>query len=295
MTIKTKGLLTVLLAYVFAIIFGFISLAYTSSLSQMLQILIADVVATIIIYAFSYGFKNSSFYDPYWSVIPPIITFYWIAMNDYIINTPTILLMVAVLFWSLRLTSNWMKTWDGLHHEDWRYIDMRNNLGNAFEIIGNIAGIHFFPTFIVFFCCMPMAQDFSTPYNWTIFVGFGLCIIGVLFEIISDRQLHTFRKKYPSGTGVIETGIWSYSRHPNYYGEILFWWGIFVFGNAFSGLNYLLFAPIAMTAMFMFASIPWIEIKILRTRPQYKDYQKRVHILFPEITILRRLIKGRNG
>ena len=79
MTIKTKGLLTVLLAYVFAIIFGFISLAYTSSLSQMLQILIADVVATIIIYAFSYGFKNSSFYDPYWSVIPPIITFYWIA------------------------------------------------------------------------------------------------------------------------------------------------------------------------------------------------------------------------
>ena len=205
--------------------------------------------------------------DRYWSVIPPFIAFFWLAKNNYIINTPSILLTIAVLFWSLRLTYNWMKTWEGLHHEDWRYIDMRNNLGSAFEIVGNLGGIHFFPTFIVFFCCMPMAQNFLQPYNWTIYLGFGLCIIGVLLEIISDKQLHTFRKKHPSGTAIIETGLWNFSRHPNYYGEIMFWWGIFVFGYSFSGLNYLLLAPIAMTAMFWYASIPWIEIKILRTRP----------------------------
>ncbi len=292
MTIKTKGLLTVLTAYVIAVILGFISLKFSSNLSSMMQILIADIIATFVIYSFSVYFKNSSFYDPYWSVIPPFIAFFWLAKSNYVINTPSILLMTAVLFWSLRLTYNWMKTWDGLHHEDWRYIDMRNNLGNSFEIIGNLGGIHFFPTFIVFFCCMPMAQNFSQSYNWTIFLGFGLCIIGVLLEIISDKQLHAFRKIYPSGTGIIETGLWNYSRHPNYYGEIMFWWGIFVFGYSFTGLNYLLLAPIAMTAMFWYASIPWIEIKILRTRPQYEDYQKRVHILFPEITILKRLFKG---
>ena len=105
---------------------------------------------------------------------------------------------------------------------------------NSFEILGNLGGIHFFPTFIVFFCCMPMAQNFSQSYNWTIFLGFGLCIIGVLLEIISDKQLHAFRKIHPSGTGIIETGLWNYSRHPNYYGEIMFWWGIFVFGFSFS-------------------------------------------------------------
>jgi len=292
MTIKTKGLLTVLAAYVIAVILGFISLKFSYNLSSMMQILIADIVATFVIYSFSVYYKNSSFYDPYWSVIPPFIAFFWLAKSNYVINTPSILLMTAVLFWSLRLTSNWMKTWDGLHHEDWRYIDMRNNLGNSFEIIGNLGGIHFFPTFIVFFCCMPMAQNFSQTYDWTIFLGFGLCIIGVLLEIISDKQLHAFRKIYPSGTGIIETGLWNYSRHPNYYGEIMFWWGIFVFGYSFTGLNYLLLAPIAMTAMFWYASIPWIEIKILRTRPQYEDYQKRVHILFPEITILKRLFKG---
>ena len=292
MKVKTKGLLTVLFAYSCAIILGFISLSFSMTLSNMLQILIADIVATFTIYFFSVWYKNSSFYDPYWSVIPPIIAFYWIAINDYIINPPTILLMIAVIFWSLRLTYNWMKTWDGLHHEDWRYIDMRRNLGNFFEIIGNLGGIHFFPTFIVFFCCMPMGQNFQNDYDWTIFLGFGLCIIGVLYEIISDKQLHNFRKIHPSGTGIIETGLWNYSRHPNYYGEIIFWWGIFFFGFAFSGINYLILAPISMTAMFWFASIPWIENKILRTRPQYKNYQKRVHILFPEITILKRYING---
>lgn len=289
MTKKTRGLLTVLLAYIIAIFIGFISILFTNNLSNMLQILIADILATFVIYSFSVAYKNSSFYDPYWSVIPPVIAFYWVVINNYLVNIPSLLLMIAVLFWSLRLTYNWMKTWDGLHHEDWRYIDMRNNLGNNFQLIGNLGGIHFFPTFIVFFCCMPMAQNFSNSYNWTIFLGFGLCIIGVLLEIISDKQLHTFREKHPSGTGIIETGLWKFSRHPNYYGEIMFWWGIFVFGSSFTGLNYLILAPISMTLMFWFASIPWIEIKILRTRPQYKDYQKRVHILFPEITIFKRL------
>ena len=129
------------------------------------------------------------------------------------------------------------------------------------------------------------------PYtSMQAYAGFFICILGVLYEIISDAQLHRFRKENPHKKGIIETGLWNYSRHPNYYGEILFWWGVFLLGNAFTDMTYLILAPIAMTLMFWYASIPWIEIKILRTRPAYKDYQKRVHILFPEITILKRLI-----
>ena len=129
MTIKTKGLLTVLSAYIIALFLGFVSLKFSSHHTSMFQILIADVIATFVIYSFSVFYKNSSFYDPYWSVIPPFIAFFWLAENNYIINIPSLLLMISVLFWSLRLTYNWMKTWEGLHHEDWRYIDMRNNLG----------------------------------------------------------------------------------------------------------------------------------------------------------------------
>ena len=294
MTKKTKGLLTVLFAYTLAIFLGAYSISFVTHLGGMWQILVADVVATFVIYGFSVAYKNSSFYDPYWSVIPPFILLFWIWKYDLMLNGVVSLLMFAMLFWSIRLTSNWMKTWEGLHHEDWRYIDMRENLGRSFELLGNLGGIHFFPTFIVFFCCMPMAatvsmQNVNPEITMQAYAGFFVCIIGILYEIISDRQLHRFREQNPNQSGVIETGLWNYSRHPNYYGEILFWWGIFLFGNAYSGMNYLILAPISMTLMFWYASIPWIEIKILRTRPQYKEYQKRVHILFPEITILKRL------
>ena len=296
MTVKTKGLLTVLFAYTLGIGLGILSILYTQQLGNMWQIFIADVVATFVIYSFSVAYKNSSFYDPYWSVIPPFILLFWIWEQNFILSGTASLLVYAMLFWSIRLTTNWIKTWEGLHHEDWRYIDMRNNLGSSFEIIGNLGGIHFFPTLIVFFCCMPMEatllmQESMPETSLQAYAGFFLCIIGVLYEIISDAQLHRFREANPHQKGIIETGLWNYSRHPNYYGEILFWWGIFLFGNAYTGMTYLILAPIGMTIMFWYASIPWIEIKILRTRPAYKDYQKRVHILFPEITILERLLK----
>ena len=84
MTTKTKGLLTVLTAYVIALLLGFVSLKFSSHYSSILQILIADVIATFVIYSFSVYYKNSSFYDPYWSVIPPFIAFFWLAKNNYI-------------------------------------------------------------------------------------------------------------------------------------------------------------------------------------------------------------------
>ena len=136
---------------------------------------------------------------------------------------------------------------------------------------------------------MTIQQCFNSNNTPLMFLGFTVCIIGVLYEIISDKQLYDFRMKHPTEKKVIETGLWNYSRHPNYYGEILFWWGLFLMGFESAGMTYLFLAPITMTILFIGASIPWIEIKILRTRPEYKEYQKRVHILFPEITILRRL------
>ena len=295
MTTKTKGLLTVLFAYIMAIGLGYFSISYTLHLGDMFQVFIADIIATFVIYGFSVAYKNSSFYDPYWSVIPPFILLFWVWKQDFVLSETSSLLIYAMLFWSIRLTTNWIKTWEGLHHEDWRYLDMRKKFDRSFDLLGHFGGIHFFPTLIVFFCCMPMGatlslQEAIPDTSMQAYAGFFICIIGVLYEIISDAQLHRFRKENPHQKGIIKTGLWNYSRHPNYYGEILFWWGIFLFGNAYTGMTYLILAPIAMTLMFWYASIPWIEIKILRTRPAYKDYQKRVHILFPEITILKRLI-----
>ena len=278
---KIKSLFIVLLAYFIAISSG-CAVILSQDINPLYEILIADIIATVVIYLFSYYFKNSSIYDPYWSVIPPFILLYWIMISEYNLFT-SMLLLFSVLFWSIRLTFNWVRSWPGMHHEDWRYVDMRKASGKYFEI-SNFLGIHLFPTLIVFICCIPFKYAIVSPFNTFVALGFLICLIGVLYEIISDQQLYNFKLK---NSGIIETGLWKYSRHPNYYGEILFWFGLFFYGCNYNNVFYLLINPLLMLLMFIYVSIPWIETKILRTRPNYSEYQNRVSVLFPEISFLK--------
>lgn len=174
-----------------------------------------------------------------------------------------------------------------MHHEDWRYIDMRKSSGKYFQF-SNFFGIHLFPTLIVFACCIPMYDALNKQIDVFTYFGFSLCFIGVLYEIISDQQLYNFKK---NNTGIINSGLWKYSRHPNYYGEILFWWGIYFYGVSNGTVFNWIFAPIAMTIMFLYVSIPWIENKIIKTRPKYLEYKNKVSVLSPEFAYIRSLFK----
>ena len=285
---KNKSLLVVLLCYIIAIASSIIFIYYYKGDNLIFALLYADIMATIIIYLASYIFKNSSIYDPYWSVIPPLLLLFWIFKIDDLNKINAFLLTFSVLFWATRLTYNWVRSWQGLSHEDWRYIDLKHKTGKYYQLV-NFSGIHLFPTIIVFVCCIPFKMILSSSTNYNIFAGFIICFIGVMYEIISDQQLHNFRKDNPKS--IINTGLWKYSRHPNYYGEILFWWGLFVYGFNSNNWLTLIFWPTSMTLMFLFISIPWIEKKILLTRPAYRDYQKKVNILLPEITVIKNIFK----
>ena len=285
---KNKSLLVVLLCYIIAIASSIIFIYYYKGDNLIFALLYADIIATIIIYLASYIFKNSSIYDPYWSVIPPLLLLFWIFKIDDLNKINAFLLTFSVLFWATRLTYNWVRSWQGLSHEDWRYIDLKHKTGQYYQLV-NFSGIHLFPTIIVFVCCIPFKMILSSSTNYNIFAGFIICFIGVMYEIISDQQLHNFRKDNPKS--IINTGLWKYSRHPNYYGEILFWWGLFVYGFNSNNWLTLIFWPTSMTLMFLFISIPWIEKKILLTRPAYRDYQKKVNILLPEITVIKNIFK----
>ena len=282
---KNKSLSIVLFAYSLCFI-TFVFVLKKINYGIFYDILIVDVIATVIIYFFSFYFKNSSIYDPYWSVIPPIILFYFIYIVNEI-NFQAYLLLFSVFFWGLRLTFNWMRSWPGMHHEDWRYIDMRKSSGKYFQF-SNFFGIHLFPTLIVFACCIPMYDALNKQIDFFTYFGFSLCFIGVLYEIISDQQLYNFKK---NNTGIINSGLWKYSRHPNYYGEILFWWGIYFYGVSNGTAFNWIFAPIAMTIMFLYVSIPWIENKIIKTRPKYLEYKNKVSVLCPEFSYIRSLFK----
>ena len=282
---KNKDLFKILIIYIIAILCGCLFINIFKNIDLTFRILYADIIITVIIYLFSYLYNNSSIYDPYWSIIPPFILLSWIIYLPDIEFISSLVIMISVLFWSVRLTLNWVRGWSGFTQEDWRYKDMRNYSPRFFQL-SNFFGIHLFPTLIVFICCLPMKYAIEKKYDSISFIfGFFICLIGVIYELISDYQLHQFKKK--NNTGIIESGLWKYSRHPNYYGEILFWWGIFYYGLTLDNYYMLVFAPICMSMMFLFISIPWIENKIIKTRPQYKKYQKKTNMLFPEVAMFR--------
>ena len=245
-----------------------------------LHILIWHVSATLIIFLFSNVHKNSSIYDPFWHVAPIPIVFY-IAKQSSLPTLELNLVLGAFLFWALRLTYNWYLNWNNLDHEDFRYIDLKNK--NKFmAFINDLFGIHLIPTIIVNVSLYPIYVALTAEsLNELVYVGFILIIIAVVIQYISDDQMRKFRKDESNLGKTMKYGLWKYSRHPNYLGEVSFWFGIYVFALA-SGLTtiWLLACPIVMLALFVFISCPMMDNRSLKRRSDYKEYMDKTPQLF---------------
>ena len=112
----------VVLSYLLALAGAWVSIQFFSDSELWIKIAIGDLVGTVIIFFSSLIFRNSSMYDPYWSVAPIIILIYLIVINGFPAQyLRTIMISIIVLWWGIRLTANWLRTWPGLKHEDWRY------------------------------------------------------------------------------------------------------------------------------------------------------------------------------
>ena len=245
-----------------------------------LYILIWHVSATLIIFLFSNIHKNSSIYDPFWHVAPIPIVFY-IAKQSSLPTLELNLVLAAFLFWALRLTYNWYLNWNNLDHEDFRYIDLKNN-NKYMAFINDLFGIHLIPTIIVNVSLYPIYVALTAEsLNELVYVGFILIIIAVVIQYISDDQMRKFRKDESNLGKTMKYGLWKYSRHPNYLGEVSFWFGIYVFALA-SGLTtiWLLACPIVMLALFVFISCPMMDNRSLKRRSDYKEYMDKTPQLF---------------
>lgn len=247
----------------------------------------ADVAATFVIFAFSVAFRNSSFYDPYWSVVPPVLVIYWIAAAAPGVPAARQGVAAALVFaWGVRLTWNWARGWAGLHHEDWRYVDLQEKTGRWYWLV-SFSGIHMMPTLWVFGGCLAL---YPTLAVGTHAVG-PLDLLAVLvtgsavwIEFQADQELRRFRSdpaRRPED--VLDTGVWSWSRHPNYLGEMGFWWGLWLFGLAADpAWAWTVVGPLAITLMFRFASLPMIETRMLERRPErFAAYQQRTPMVLP--------------
>jgi steroid 5-alpha reductase family enzyme len=186
-----------------------------------------------------------------------------------------------VFAWGIRLTSNWARGWGGLHQEDWRYVDL---YAKAPKWLISLTGIHVFPTIQVYLGCLALVPALARGG-----AGFGaldsiaLIVTGgaILIETLADVQLHRFAATAKRGD-ILDRGLWAWSRHPNYFGELSFWWGLYLFGLAANpGYWWTIGGPLAMTLMFHFASIPMLDRRHLERRPGYGEHMRRVNAVVP--------------
>ena len=265
------------IAYVIATAVGV--LVYRAlNLDWWLSLLIADVIATVVVFVFSMIFSNASVYDPYWSVQPPVILGALAIGRE--ITVFGILILVVVSFWGVRLTANWAYTFGSLKHQDWRYTMLKEKTGAFYPII-NLMGIHMFPTLVVYACVLPAATALINGLDVTIGSVIFLCLsLGAsTMQGIADIQMHKFRKNRTAP--FIRNGLWKYSRHPNYLGEILMWWGVaLAVICAEPGVWYLGAGALINTIMFLVVSIPMADKRQSR-KEGFAEYKKATRMLLP--------------
>jgi steroid 5-alpha reductase family enzyme len=249
--------------------------------NMVFSLLFADMAATVLIFAFGALFSNASVYDPYWSFAPIVILLSFVIGTDVVLTAEKLLLLIAVLIWGVRLTANWAYTFRGTGFVDWRYRMLRRNTGALYPLV-NFLGIHMFPTLVVFFAILPavyVIENDEAPKSALYIIFFVTAILSVVLQGVSDCQMHKYRKNRKEP--FIRVGLWRYSRHPNYLGEILMWWSVGFYSIAVIGFEwYSLIGAVINTVLFLAVSIPMADSRQAK-KEGFEEYKRQTRMLLP--------------
>ena len=274
---RSTSFIIVTAIYILAAAIGF-GVYFAIPCAVWLKLLVADCVATIVTFIFSLVFRNASVYDPYWSIQPIVITLGFLCADNFSLSG--ILLTLAICLWGVRLTANWAYTFHGLSHQDWRYTMLKEKTGALYPFV-NFFGIHLVPTLVVYACTLPavyVIQASPTFSAWSL-IGLSISVFAVILQGVADIQMHKYRKNRT--TPFIRTGLWKYSRHPNYLGEICMWWGVASYALGVLGFQwYLVVGAFANTLLFLCISIPLADGRQSK-KDGFAEYKRQTRMLLP--------------
>ena len=194
-------------------------------------------------------------------------------------------LVIMVVVWALRLAV-FLLVRDRNQPEDRRYRMMRKryspNFGfKSFYLIFMSQAVLAWLLSSIFAIVLQTAADSQMQWGIYHYAGVALWTFGLCFEGLADRQLYAFNRQVIKQSHTLSTGLWRYSRHPNYFGECCVWWAWFIFAIP-SGDAAVLLAPLLMTVMLArVTGINLVELDIVTRRPDYASYQKSTSILIP--------------
>lgn len=246
---------------------------YTIALFAILAVAVASWVVSV--------FKNDvSFIDSLWSLFFLIAAVVF-ANETLPLGPRGMLVVVLVTIWSLRLSiyitaRNWGEP------EDYRYQETRENNepGFTFTSLFIVFGLQGALAWIVALSLLPAIGN-DAPLGALDIAALLLFIVGFTFEAGGDYQLSKFKSRDDSKGKVLDTGLWRYTRHPNYFGDFCIWWAFYLFALA-AGAWWTIISPILMSILLLKVSgVAMLEKTISDRRPKYAEYVRRTNAFFP--------------
>ena len=252
-------------------------------LTLFIQAVIIIFVLVTSIWILSVIIKDASIVDLFWGLGFVVVnTFYFISSGDH--YTRKILLLILVSVWGLRLFSylSWRNIGKG---EDYRYQGFRQKYGPERYWWVSYFQVFLLQGALIMLVSLPLLgtnyQTSSYELYWLDYLGILLFIIGFIFEAGGDYQLSRFKNNPQNKGKVLNTGLWKYTRHPNYFGDTVIWWSFGIFSIA-AGSYYLFIGSIIMTLIIIKVSgVTMLEKNLRKTKPQYREYIRKTSSFFP--------------
>ena len=208
-----------------------------------------------------------------------IVSFYF-GYKAQGISVRSILTTALVTIWGLRLFGHIYLRNKG-KGEDYRYKKWRKEWKHF--RLRSFFQVYLLQGFLLYIIALPVLVINMNPVSGlTLFDGVGLLIwiFGFSFEALADYQLKKFIQN-PETSGIMQEGLWGWSRHPNYFGEVVQWLGIFLISLSVSQTFFLILSPITITVLILKVSgVPLVE-KRMAKKPGFEDYKRRVNKFFP--------------
>ncbi len=246
----------------------------------MLNLAVIAVVAAVA-WLISLPLRDASIMDVFWGLAFVVAAWTGLIVTGGV-GFRSWLLASLTTIWGLRLAGYlaWRK-WG--QPEDHRYAALRRQYGERFWLVSLVV-VFSLQAVILWVVALPLAAGTlgRSELNWLDGVGMMLWLIGLTFESVGDFQLASFKTNPSSRGQVCDRGLWHYTRHPNYFGDFLVWWGIYLIAVAGGSAWWIIFSPLLMSLLLLrISGVGLLEKSLVQRTTGYRDYISRTSAFFP--------------
>lgn len=248
------------------------------------------MAALVLLWAISVSRRDASIIDAFWGA--GFVGVVWLTVvglpDSEGIGTGGWLLVTLVTLWGMRLSIYLTLRFVGEHEEDRRYAGMRRGHGERFWWV-SLFTVFGLQGVLVWLIALPLQLGLMNAATaetgaavWWFIPGLLVFAVGLTFEALGDAQLAAFKSNPDNRGKVLDTGLWRWTRHPNYFGDATVWWGLFAVAVPLGAPLWTVFSPIVMSVLLMRVSgVTLLERDIADRRPRYSQYIKQTNAFFP--------------